>query len=78
MYRQIYDIAPITIISEVFNKDTHTYSTRRRGSESVRVLYRRTQKAANSFVNTSSYSWHSLPSEITSVKTISIFDRHWL
>ncbi len=73
MYKQIYHTAPVTIISEVFNRDIHTYCTR--GSQSVRVLYRRTQKVANSFVKTSSHNWHSLPSENTSVKHISIFNR---
>ncbi len=72
MYKQIYHTAPVTMISEVFNRDIHTYCTR--GSQSVRVLYRRTQKVANGFVNISSHSPH-LPSEITSVKPISIFNR---
>ncbi len=39
------------------------------------VLYRRTQIIDNSFVSTSSHYWHSLPSKITSVKTILIVNR---
>ena len=42
MYKQIQQTAPVSIISEVFNRDIHRYSTR--GSESVRVLCRRTKK----------------------------------
>ncbi len=51
MHDQIHQTSPVTIIAEVFNTDIHRYCSR--GSESVRILYRRTENAANSFVNTS-------------------------
>ncbi len=37
MYKHIYHTAPVTIISEVFNRHIHRYCTQ--GSQSVRVYY---------------------------------------
>ncbi len=74
MYKQIYHTAPVIIVSEVFNRDFHTYIV----LEDLKVCVYCTderKKVANSFVNTSSHYWHSLPSEITAVKPVSIFNR---
>ncbi len=49
MYKQIQQTAPVTVISEVFNRDIHRYITQ--GSESVRALYRRKSNVADSFVH---------------------------
>ncbi len=60
MYRQLNNLAPVPIVVElVLNRTVHRYKTR--GSGNVHAQYRRTQKVANSFLNTSPYYWNSPP-----------------
>ncbi len=74
MYRQINNLAPVTIIPEIqYDRDIHTYNTRN-ANQAYTQFYRKSA-VANSFVNKGTVYWLSIPEDIRQSQSIKQFNR---